>query len=227
MANLFGHGHPAASSDGVHDDDVEALSPYELLRQERMHKNAVKLRELGLVVHPERRSTATKPTTLLAGQSAAKRRRGPAAIPLRASTRLASTPSASLPQTSLLQSSSSPPALIPSSKSSIFDSFASHIERAFENDARETAASREEANRCTWDSRKLHAHVTLSASKRTAATTGCAGYGCVLAARPSSQTVSKRDAAKYWEVEVVRSKHSTCSILSTVVYLNCVPPAAL
>lgn len=231
MANIFGHGHPAASSDGVHDEDVDALSPYELLRQERMHKNALKMRELGLAVHPERRSTATKRTNRLAGQSAAKRRRGPAAVPLRASPRLASTPSAPSLQITASPSSSSPPVLIPSSKFDVSVSLPSHIERAFEDDARETAASpqlpREEANPCLWDSRKLHAHVTLSASKRTAATTGCAGYGCVLAARPSSQTISKRGAGKYWEVEVVRSKHLMYRLLSTVVYLNCMPPAAL
>jgi hypothetical protein len=79
----------------------------------------------------------------------------------------------------------------------------SHIGRAFADDAREAAKQRpSQAAAGRWDARKLHAHLTLSATGRTAATTGCACYGCVLAARPATMAASG-DTARYWEVEVV------------------------
>jgi hypothetical protein len=207
MSNLLGRSCPTSSSNGGNNDDVDNLSPYELLRQERMRINAAKMLELGLVSRLERPSTAPKRAKLLAGQSVAKRRRGPAAPPLRSSPRLASTPAAPLSQPSAFPFSSSlRPSISSPLKSDLPVSLPSHIERAFQDDTLEAATPpllpRQKAN-CLWDSRKLHAHVTLSTSRRTAATTGCAGYGCVLAACPTSDAVLNRNAAKYWEVEVV------------------------
>ena len=107
MSNLLGRSCPTSSSNGGNNDDVDNLSPYELLRQERMRINAAKMLELGLVSRLERPSTAPKRAKLLAGQSVAKRRRGPAAPPLRSSPRLASTPAAPLSQPSAFPFSSS------------------------------------------------------------------------------------------------------------------------
>ena len=61
-----------------------------------------------------------------------------------------------------------------------------------------------------WDGRKMHQHLQISRSKRTVATTGCAGYGAILACSQKSEgyiIVGKKPSssgtAVRWSIEVL------------------------
>mmetsp|Transcript_33675 Transcript_33675/g.79723 ORF Transcript_33675/g.79723 Transcript_33675/m.79723 type:complete len:280 (-) Transcript_33675:50-889(-) len=144
------------------------LSAYEQQRCERIAENSQLLQKLGLdtpAIPPPRARSAARPA------NKEKRRPGPAE-PARKSARLSSETPALAPQAAGTAPPRKPPAA------------ASRWEqRVFAECERVDPAARAPA---VFDGRKHHQHLTMSSSSRSVATTGVAGYGAALCAKPLS-----------------------------------------
>jgi hypothetical protein len=167
------------------------MSEYENLREQRIKQNAAKLEELGLGhdLHPLRNgylkvgSTSRRTSTGKRARESSVAEASTARIHKRVSPRLAGqVKTQHLTKTVDLQTNRT-------------ESLPSYISSAFSAHAEASIAVDDEVRVCRWDRRKHHQHLTLSPSRLTAATTGCAGYGACLA--------EKAVGVRWWEVRCV------------------------
>lgn len=87
------------------------------------------------------------------------------------------------------------------------DSFELHSHPALKHFDNEPA--REGNNTLIWDAKKTHQHLQMSASKRTVATTGCAGYGAALAKVDGGKGLAEvnyksgKGSSTKWTIQVI------------------------
>ena len=180
------------------------MSAYEAERQARIDRNHAELEQLGLLgaaaslkaAAGRKRPAAAVAAAVGGPAGAAGRVRGRAADHKRLRRATRSSPRLEGSGTrsgSRMKLAAAPPARL---EQPLEHGAAEWAQALFRAAGRSGEGGRRD--RCVWDRKRAHQHLTLSPCGAVVATTGCAGYGACLASPPAAESVRNSSPAAPW-----------------------------